>query len=316
MKSHRLQMHKNKTSYQEESYFDEYTETFTRFCSFYKSDKEYKEIFAREAFYSLKAGKKVVLLESNVQESRSNLKILNSISDFSNQKKLKNIIALNFKSYFNSSNELKIQPLMNLIEKELNTAREQGFVGLQIISNKQWFSKNAINLKLLLTYEAQFNRIICNNKSISELSLFEVNKIKPEILDKIIEIYPSILLDGEVFNNQYYIPIELNQKQYKGMQSFEYKLKQIKESTNVKLSKPKVIANNNLGAIFYKLAHDIRGPIRSANLINTIIQREFSSFEPNELLNKLDLMSKSLAQAYEKVGDLEKFHEELEKKLK
>lgn len=93
-------------------------------------------------------------------------------------------------------------------EKMRNQAFNEGYNGLWLAGQVTWFLSEVPKTDLFLEYESNFNDFIENQQMVA-LCFYKEGLFPAEILVDVIHTHPWVILNGELYENHYYVPIEI-----------------------------------------------------------------------------------------------------------
>ena len=254
-----------------------------RMCAFYDKKVEYNTILVTIIAKYLKLNHKIICI--------SNRQLLLQL--FKSNKSLKP---------FYNDGQIKVYANENYLIEEFDGCTES----VLIIEDK---SPDQFDIDELIKHESLLHKLVLENHFLSTLSIYNINELSFVLLNKVLELYPYYSIGSVEYLNQFYVPMEyfsLNGLQ-KELQIFNYKLTKLQENNKTELQFQQI---PGMKKVLHKLAHDLKSPIRRANIMNSLIQNNQIVRENSEAMSNLIIMANSLAEAYEKINELEKLAQE------
>jgi hypothetical protein len=205
----------------------------------------------------------------------------------------------------NNHKENKFLPEVGvqLVQKACMEAIGSGFSEILVIHEIGFFLNNISDLDLIIEYESMLAEGL-KDFSCMTISLFNYEQFAPEMLDRVIDLYSYCHIDSEIYTNPFYILPEYHATQDKCMKFFNHKLAMLRKNRD---NENAIFLNKyeEIKSYLYKLAHDLKTPIRTAHITNNILQDTYQVTHPQETKDLLLIMSKSLVQAYKQIEALE-----------
>lgn len=276
-------------------------------CAFYKNVNEFKEFILSLVIKSLELNTRVIFITNAALRDDLLLEITSRLNNQHNlyfQNNLLNFIILN-------DNDSPSNLYLKLQDECQKTVQLQ-HSSILLISDMESIGIDILNADSVIEYESALSQLTSAFKYIS-LSLYKERQANIVQLNKIIELYPQCYIEKEMYSNCLYSPFNAIADDESASLSFNHRLKTLKMYATHQ--KANLMGKNDIKKYLYKLAHDLKSPIRAVNIMNNILQEEFTELSTEQRNDLLKKMSASLIQAYKQIDSLEAYTKDIDSGL-
>ncbi len=100
------------------------------------------------------------------------------------------------------------EKMFQLLSKAKEEALSQGYTGLRGTGEMTWFFSNTPGVERLMEYESKLNEFLQGQEMVI-LCQYNENKFSPEILLDVIYTHPKVIVNDYLYENHYYMPIDV-----------------------------------------------------------------------------------------------------------
>lgn len=192
-------------------------------------------------------------------------------------------------------------------DQQLEKARQEGYVAIQAIINMDWTSTIFSHLDDIIQYEAILSENLEKNPKLMVLCFYDPTLLSPGFLNKAIESHPFCKYENEIYANTYFISPQEYLSPKKEEKLFAQRLSEIlkKKKTEGKLVKM-YQQINKLDEFNHMLVHDLKEPLRQANIFKGILLLEHKPHIPKAAQELLEKMTNALQEANRRIEGLRK----------
>ncbi len=95
--------------------------------------------------------------------------------------------------------------MLDMLTRELQTIREQGFTGLRTCGDMKWMLNHLGSVEQILAYESEVNGLLDGHDA-TFMCLYDVNRISGTLMRDVLNTHSQVLMGSVVYENPYYLP--------------------------------------------------------------------------------------------------------------
>ncbi len=210
---------------------------------------------------------------------------------------------------YTQNGKFSLDAALKFWQKQTDIARKKQISVVQAIVDMDWILEAFSDLDDVIKYEAMITENLNLSPKLMFLCLYDMNLLPRGFLNKAIESHPFCKYEDDIYPNPYFI----SPKEYLGPEKeeklFQQRSSEIKKRRKIEeelfgLYKKTEDLNN----FSHMVAHDIKEPIRLANILNDIVLFEHQKDLPLVTQDLISRVSKSLKEAYDRVEGLKELN--------
>ena len=105
--------------------------------------------------------------------------------------------------------------MFELLQDEQEKALDQGFSGLRATGEMTWFFTDTPGVEKLMEYESRLNEFIQGKETVI-LCQYNENKFSADKLLDVIHTHPKVVINDFMYENHYYMPVDIFHSMLKG----------------------------------------------------------------------------------------------------
>ncbi|NVM00909.1 MAG: MEDS domain-containing protein, partial [Candidatus Helarchaeota archaeon] len=176
-------------------------------CCLYSTEKDHEALLTPFLKQGLENHEKVIyIVDSNTSPVVKNYLKSDNI-DVESYLKSRQFVILTVKDTYLKDGYFDPDKMIKLLKSETETALKNGYSGLRVTGEMTWVLKELPGSERLIEYESKLNIYFPYSRCLA-ICQYDIRKFSPDIILKILETHPIIVIGTEFFQNFYYIPPE------------------------------------------------------------------------------------------------------------
>jgi len=210
---------------------------------------------------------------------------------------------------YTHNGSFSLPAVLKFWQKQLDDSRKERIPVIRALVNMDWCLDLFVNLDDVIEYEAMIAENLSAKLKIMFLCLYDTNLLPHGFLNKAIESHPFCKYENEIYPNPYFIAPKEYLSPAKEAKLFKQRSHEIKERRKIEEELFSLYKQlENLNNFSHMIAHDIKEPIRLANMLNDLVLIEHQKDLPRSTQDLIKRVSKALKEAYDRVEGLKELN--------
>jgi AraC-like DNA-binding protein len=177
-------------------------------CAFFSSLEVQRRFVSRFLKEGIEGGYRVIYTTPPIAPAAVEMQLEEAGIDVEHSRQTGRLIMQNWTVSYCPDGHFVPSRSLRFFENQLRDARESGHSRVRFASHMEWAVADEQVADALLEYEARANERRAQNRSVTQevLCVYDASRFDAKFLTNVMRTHPLTVLDGEIFENPFYVP--------------------------------------------------------------------------------------------------------------